>query len=87
MSDSRSRGRKFDPGPVPYFSWDWSFRWFTKGYVTFKRKYVHEVLVNCLVKLAQENSVVKWTDGPDMTIAVDWDLKHQTKTNKQRPEK
>ena len=27
--------------------------------VTNKRKYVHEVLVNCLVKLAQETSVVR----------------------------
>ena len=38
MSDCRSRGREFDPGPVPYFREDWSwnnfyshsppFRWF-----------------------------------------------------------
>ena len=38
VSDCRSRGRKFDPGPVPYFRGDWSwnnfyghsppFRWF-----------------------------------------------------------
>ena len=38
MSDCRSRGREFDPGPVPYFRGDWSwnnfyghsppFRWF-----------------------------------------------------------
>ena len=28
-----------------------------KDYVSYKRKYVHEVLVNCLFKLAQENSV------------------------------
>ena len=27
--------------------------------VSYKRKYVHEVLVNCLVKLAQEKSVVR----------------------------
>ena len=31
-----------------------------------------------LVKFAQEKSVVRWTDCPDMTIAVDWDAKHQT---------
>ena len=24
-------------------------------------------------------SVVRWTDRPDMTIAVDWDVKNQTK--------
>ena len=27
--------------------------------VSYKRKYVHEVLVNCLVMLAQEKSVVR----------------------------
>ena len=43
--------------------------------VSYKQKYVHEVLVNCLGKLAQEKSVVRWTDCPDMTIAVDWDVK------------
>ena len=47
--------------------------------VSYKRKYVHEVLVNPLVKLAQEKSVVRLTDHPDMTIAVGWDVKHQTK--------
>ena len=47
--------------------------------VSLKRKYVHKVLVNCLVKLAQEESVARWTDHPDMTIAVDWDVKNQTK--------
>ena len=41
---------------------------------------MHEVLVNRLVKLAQEKSVVRWIDHPNMTIAVDWDIKHQTKT-------
>ena len=48
---------------------------------SYKRKYVHEVLVSCLVKLAQVKSVVRWTDHPAMTIAVDWDIKHQTKQN------
>ena len=43
--------------------------------VSYKRKYVNEVLVNRLVKLAQ-------LDCPDMTIAVDWDIKHQTKQTK-----
>ena len=47
--------------------------------VSYKRKYVHEVLVNTLVKLAQEKSVASWTDSPGMTIAVDWDIKNQTK--------
>ena len=81
-SDCRSRGRKFDPGPVPYFrgNWLWNnfygrsppFRWsFKKDCCLLQWKYVHEVLVNCLFKLAQEKSVVRWTDRPAMTIAVD----------------
>ena len=49
--------------------------------VSYKRKYVRKVLNNCLVKLAQEISVFRWTDRPDMTIAVDWDIKNQTKKN------
>ena len=31
------------------------------------------------VKLAQEKSVARQTDHPDMAIAVDWDIKHETK--------
>ena len=84
MYDCRSGGLQFDPGPVPYFRADGSrsnfygsspFRWFK----SCKRKYVQEVLVNRLVKLAQEKSVLRWTDRPNMTIAVDWDIKSQTK--------
>ena len=37
------------------------------------------ILVKCLVKLAHEKSVVRRTDRPDMTIAIDWDVKHQIK--------
>ena len=44
---------------------------------------MHKVLVNQFVKLAQQKSVVRWTDHPDITIAVDWDDKHQTKQRKQ----
>ena len=89
VSDCRSRGRKFDPGLVPYFCGYWSWNNFysfllptadsRRVVVRLKRKYVHEVLVNGLVKLAQEKSLVRWTDRPDMTIAVDWDVKNQTK--------
>ena len=39
---------------------------------------MHEVLVNRLFKLTQEK-VVRWTDCPHMTIAVDWDVKQQNK--------
>ena len=85
-SDCRSRGRKFDPGQVPYFrgSWSWNnfyghfppFLSFMKGWCQLQAK------VCALVKLAQEKSVVRWTDHPDMTIAIDWDVKYQTKSNK-----
>ena len=50
-----------------------------------KAKVCAHILVNPLVKLSQEKSVVKCTDDidhPDMTIAVDWDVKHQTKPKK-----
>ena len=40
---------------------------------------MHKVLVNRLVKLAHETSVVRLNEHPDMTIAVDWDVKNQTK--------
>ena len=40
---------------------------------------MHEVLVNCLVKLAQEKSVVRGTNHLDMTIAVKLYVKPQTK--------
>ena len=54
--------------------------------VSYMRKYVHEVLVNCLFKLAQEKSVVSWTDRPAMTIAVDLGRKatKQKKKKKRR---
>ena len=66
VSDSRSRGPEFNPGPA------WSYTFveidheiistaillpFTDSrrvVVSYNRKYVHKVLVNCLVKLAQE---------------------------------
>ena len=42
---------------------------------------MHEVQVKPLVELAQEKSVVRRTDRPNMTIAVDWDVKNQPKQN------
>ena len=50
-----------------------------KGCFQLNGKYVHKVLVNCLVQLAQEKV---WLGDLDMTIAVDWDVKHQTKQTK-----
>ena len=49
--------------------------------VSYKRKFVHQVLVNGLVKLAQEKKCGK----VNMTIAVDWNIKHQTKLNQNQP--
>ena len=43
-----------------------------------KQLYVHEVLFESLVKLAQEKRLVRCTDCSDMTIAVDLDVNHQT---------
>ena len=40
---------------------------------------MHEVLDKGLVKLAKEKHVVRRTDRLDMTIAVEWDTKPQTK--------
>ena len=69
MSDCRSRGCEFDPARTHTFtetdqeiismlillpSADSK-----RVVVIYKQKYVHEVLVNCLVKLAQEKSVVR----------------------------
>ena len=63
-SDCRSRGREFDPDPVPYTRGDWSwnnfyghsppFRWIIQeGLLSVTSESMHEVLVNCLFKLAQ----------------------------------
>ena len=49
--------------------------------VSVKRKYEHEVLVNCLSQACPEKSVVRLTDHLGMTIAVDLDVKLQTKQN------
>ena len=88
MSDCRYRGRELDPGPVPYFRGDWLWNNFyghsppfadsRRVVVSYKQKYVHEELVQRLFKLSHQKSVVRWTDRPDMTIAVYWDIKQQT---------
>ena len=44
----------------------------------------HDVLINRLFKLAQEKSVVMWTDRPEMTLAVDWDVNQQTNQNNRK---
>ena len=40
---------------------------------------MHEVLVNCLVKVVQEKVWLGELNHPDMNIAVDWDVKNKTK--------
>ena len=54
---------------------------FKKGYFSYKRKYGHEVLVNLLVQACPGKSVVRWTDRPAMTIAVDLGRKATKQTN------
>ena len=58
-----------------------------KGFVSYKQKYVHKVLVKSLVRLVQGKKM--WLgeltiSHLDMTTAFDWDLKpnKQTKKNK-----
>ena len=54
-----------------------------KGCCQLQAKVCARLLVNCLFKLAQEKSVVRWTDRPAMTIAVDLGRKaSKTKTKK-----
>ena len=48
--------------------------------VSYKQKYELVVLVDHLVKFAQEKSA----DRLNMNIAVDWDVKPQTKQTKQK---
>ena len=71
MSDCRSRGGKFDPGLVPYFR-DHEIISISslpvRVVVSYKWKYVHQVLLNHLVKLAQEKSVAR--------IKVNWPSQH-----------
>ena len=55
-----------------------------RAVVSYKRKYVHQVLANRLVKIAQEKCVVSWTDRPNMTIAVNRYVKHQYKKKRKK---
>ena len=55
---------------------------FMKGCCQLRAKVCARLLVNCLFKLAQEIRVVRWTDRPAMTIAVDLGRKATKQTNK-----
>ena len=85
-SNCRSRGHEFHSDLVPYFGAVWSWNnsppsLFQEGLLTVSSESMHKVLVNCLVNLAQEKCVVRWTNHFNMTIAVDWDVKPLTKQN------
>ena len=41
-----------------------------------------EALVGCHDILILGKSPIKWRQRPDMTLAVDWDVKHQLKQTK-----
>ena len=56
---------------------------FMKGCFQLQAKVCARILVNCLFKLAQEISVVRCTDRPAMTMAVDLGRKTTIQTNKQ----
>ena len=70
VSDCRSRGREFDPGPVPILSWRLIVKKILRSFsslplnnsrrvvVSYMRKYVHKLLVNRLFKPAQENELI-----------------------------
>ena len=57
---------------------------FMKGCCQLQAKVCARLLVNCLFKLAQEKSVVRWTDRPAMTIAVDMGRKATKNKQNQR---
>ena len=77
MSNCRSRGPEFDPGPVPSLIQALTHTFMEidheiistaillpsadskRDVVSYKRKYLHKILVSRLVKLAQEKSVVR----------------------------
>ena len=87
----RSRGREFDPGSVPYFRGDWSWNYFY-GHSPPFRWIIQEGLLSVTSESMcttywltacsslPRKSVVRWTDRPAMTIAVDLGRKA---TNKQ----
>ena len=97
VSDCRSRGGEFHPGPVPYFrncgDWSWNnfyghsppFRWFIQEgllSVTSESMCTNYWLTDC--SSLPRKSVLRWTDCPPMTIAVDLGRKARKQTNKQK---
>ena len=85
------QGSQVRSWPSPILSWRLIMKLFLRSFfslrlnhsrrvvVSYKRKYVHEVLLNRLFKHTQEKSVIRWTDRPAMTLAVDLDVRQQNK--------
>ena len=92
-SDCRSRGRELNPSPVPFFRGDRSlnnfyghslpFRWIIQQgllSVTSEIMYTKYWLTAC--SEFPRKSVLRWTDCPAMTIAVDLGCEATKQTNK-----
>ena len=89
----RSRGPEFDPGLVPYFRGDrsWNnfyghsppFRWIIQeGLLSVSSESMCTKYWLTACSSLPRKSVVRWTDRPTMTIAVDLGLKATKQTNK-----
>ena len=71
-SDCRFRGHEFNPDLVPYFRGDWSWNNIYGHYpssaesrrvvVSYKRKYVHNVLVNLAQEKVWLGELIAWHD-------------------------
>ena len=94
VSDCRSRCREFDPGLVPSFRgiWPWTnfyghsspFRWFIQeGLLSVTSESVCTNYWLTVWSSLPRKNVVKWTDRPAMTIAVDLGRKANKQTNSQ----
>ena len=98
VSDCRSRGREFTPGPVPYFRGDrsWNdfyghsppFRWFIHSWgllsvtCTSESMCTNYWLTAC--SSLRRKKCGKVTDRPATTIAVDLGRKATKQTNKKK---
>ena len=97
LSDCRSRGHESDPGTVLYYRGDWSgnnfyghsppFCWFKKDWCQLQVKVFARSTGKLLNQTCPGKSVFRWTDRPNMTIAVDWDVKNQTKPRQRKTTK
>ena len=92
-SDCRSRGGEFDPNLVAYFLGDWSwnnfyghsppFSWIIQeGLLSVTSERMCTKYWLTAVQACPGKSVVRWTDHPAMTIAVELGRKATKQTNK-----